>query len=357
MTDPMSPLELRPGLTARNRVWLAPLTNQQSHPDGSLSDAEIHFLSLRSEGGFGLVSTAAAYVAQDGKSWSGELGVHDEAMLPGLTRLAGRLHAGGALACAQLFHGGLRAAPEVSGVPLWSASEGEVGGHPVRSATDEDLARVIGQFASAAGRCARAGFDAVEVHGAHGYLLTQFQSATQNQRRDAWGRDVQGRMRLTREVTRAVRAAAPSLAVAVRVSPEDFGNAQGMDVDEVLALADGLVDDGMDVLHLSLWRAEQPTRKHPDRPTASLFREVLGERARIVVAGNHWSLDEVQASLDRGADAVALGRSAIANPDWPRRAQAGEPIVRPPLTPDQLRARGLSDPFVEYMRKWAGFVA
>ncbi|HPH70610.1 MAG TPA: hypothetical protein PLF40_32890, partial [Kofleriaceae bacterium] len=117
-----APLELRKGIIAKNRVWLAPLTNQQSHHDGTLGDDELAFLAARAEGGFGLIETCAAYVANDGKAWPGELGVHDNAMGPGLTRLAARMHEAGALAQVQLFHGGLRAVPEVSGQPAWSAS-------------------------------------------------------------------------------------------------------------------------------------------------------------------------------------------------------------------------------------------
>ena len=112
----LTPLTLRPGVVSRNRVWLAPLTNQQSHADGTLSDQELHFLAMRADGGFGLVETCAAYVSQDGKAWPGELGVHDDAMIPGLTRLARRIHDGGALASVQLFHGGLRASQAVSGI-------------------------------------------------------------------------------------------------------------------------------------------------------------------------------------------------------------------------------------------------
>ena len=122
MTDLFAPLELRKGVIAPNRIWLAPLTNTQSHPDGSLSDAELRFLAMRADGGFGVVETCATHVSQDGKTWQGEMGVNDDAMLPGLKRLAERIHQGGALLSAQLFHGGLRANAEVSQREAWSAS-------------------------------------------------------------------------------------------------------------------------------------------------------------------------------------------------------------------------------------------
>lgn len=352
------PLELRPGVRSRNRVWLAPLTNQQSHEDGSLSEDELRFLSLRAQGGFGLVETCAAHISQRGKAWSGELGVHDDAMVPGLERLASALHAGGALAAVQLFHGGLRADPAVSGLPTLGASPYSEGSTPSpEPATEQDLERVIADFGDAAERCARAGFDAVELHGAHGYLLSQFLSSVYNTRADRWGGSFENRARLTRLVLQEVRRRAPSLVRIVRLSPEDFGQARGIDLEETLQLARWLVEDGLEVLHLSLWRAALPTRKRPESHATPLFREAVGPDVRIVVAGRIITREDAEAQLARGADAVALGRSAIANYDWPRRVQAGEPTAREPVSAEHLAAQGLNPTFVGYMRRWKDFVA
>ncbi|MCB9603853.1 MAG: NADH:flavin oxidoreductase [Sandaracinus sp.] len=358
MTSLFEPFALRPGVESRNRLWLAPLTNQQSHADGTLSDDELGFLAARADGGFGVVETCAAYVATDGKAWPGELGVHDDAMLPGMRRLATRLREGGAVSCVQLFHGGLRATPEVSGLPTWSASAYAEGELPVpRAATEDDLRGVIEAFARAAKRCAEAGFDAVELHGAHGYLFSQFLSSVYNTRTDAWGGTFENRARLLREAVAAVKLAAPSLALVVRMSPEDFGQAKGLDLDESLQLARWLVDDGVDVLHLSLWRAALPTTKRPEAHPLPLFREVAGERVKLVSAGGIWTREDAEAQLALGADAVAVGRAAIVDPRWPERMRASEEPHRPPRTPAQLREAALSEVFVGYMRRWKGFVA
>ncbi len=353
-----SPLALRPGVVAKNRVWLAPLTNQQSHADGTLSDDELRFLAMRADGGFGLVETCAAFVSEDGKAWPGELGVHDDRMIPGLARLARRLHEGGALASAQLFHGGLRADPAVSGLPTISASAYAEAGRPTpRAASEEELARVIEDFARAAERSAEAGLDAIELHGAHGYLLSQFQSDVVNQRADRWGGPLEHRARLIREVTRAVRRRAPSLVLAVRLSPESYGHTLGLELDETIQLARWLVEDGAEVIHLSLWQSARNTTKYPDTHATPLFRAALGDRARIVVAGRIWTREEAEAQLALGADAVALGLSAIAHHDWPRRIERGELVERPPFSPAHLAAHGASPGFVTYLRGWKNFVA
>jgi 2,4-dienoyl-CoA reductase-like NADH-dependent reductase (Old Yellow Enzyme family) len=356
------PYRFRCGVSSKNRVALAPLTNGQSHADGTLADEELRWLARRAAGGFGVITTCAAYVAQDGKAWAGELGVHDDADLPGLRRLAAAIGEHGALGVVQLFHGGLRAEPSVSGLPTWSASahhEDAPGFVAPRAGTDDDVARVIAAFAAAARRCADAGFDGIELHGAHGYLLSQFLSTIYNRRADRWGGSLENRARLVREVTRAVRAAVPAgFVVGVRLSPEDFGQARGVDLDETLEVARGLCDDGVDYLHLSLWRAQLNTRKRPDAHAVELFRAAVPADVALFAAGSVWTAGEAQALLDRGADLVALGRSAIVNPDWPRLAAepAWEPR-RPPLTPAEYADIAVSPAFIDYLRKFKNLVA
>lgn len=352
----------RCGVESKNRVALAPLTNGQSHADGTLADEELRWLERRAAGGFGVITTCAAYVARDGKAWDGELGVDDDAGRPGLRRLASAITAHGALGIVQLFHGGLRAEPTVSGVPTWSASaypDPAPGYQVPRPATEDDLARVIDQFAAAARRCADAGFEGIELHGAHGYLLSQFLSTTYNRRDDAWGGALAARARLLREVTRAVRAAVPArFVVGVRLSPEDFGQARGLDLDDNLELARWLCDDGVDYLHLSLWRAERTTGKRPDVHALPLFRAACPADVALIAAGAIWTPDEAAATLALGADLVALGRAAILNPDWPRHAVLpGWAPRRGPLTAAELADLAVSPAFIGYLRKFKNLVA
>ncbi|MFT3770192.1 MAG: NADH:flavin oxidoreductase [Minicystis sp.] len=355
--DLLSPISFRNGVTAKNRVALAPMTNGQSHADGSLGDDELRWLASRAAGGFGLIETCAAHVSLDGQGFDGELGVFDDRLLPGLTRVASTIRERGALGFVQLYHGGARSPARLTGQRAWSASE--IPGDPEdpRAATREDIERTIAAFRDAAVRSHKAGFEGVELHGAHGYLLGQFLS-TLNTRSDEYGGDIAGRARFVREVTRAVRGAVPaSFVVGIRISPEEWGQAKGVDLDESLAVARWLADDGIDFLHLSLWRSASNTTKRPEVHAIPLFRDVIGSDVRILAAGNIWTRADAELLLDKGADMVALGRSAIANPDWPLRAAdpAWEPR-RPPLTVTELRERGLGEAFAGYMRRWKGFV-
>ena len=355
------PLVFPTGVRARNRVWLAPLTNKQSNADGTLSEDEQRFLQMRADGGFGVVETCASHVSKDGQGWHGELGNFDDAHLPGLTRLAKGLREAGAIALTQLFHGGVRADSSLTGERTWSASEfteDKPGFVPPRAATEDDLERVLGQFVAAAKRAEAAGFHGVELHGAHGYLLSQFLSKTMNLRTDAWGGDIAGRAKLIREAMRRVRAAtSPKFIVGVRLSPEDYFQARGLDLDETIQVAKWLVDDGASFVHLSLWTGDKNTKKYPDKHAVPLFRAALPASIPIIAAGSVWTRAEADTLLARGADAVALGKSAILNPDWAKRAAdpTWEP-KRPPVTIAELRERGLSATFAEYMKAWKGFV-
>ncbi len=354
--SPLSPLVFPGGARARNSTVLAAMTNSQSNPDGTLSHDELHWLNVRAQGGFGVITTCASHVSKDGQGWAGQLGCFHDTHTPGLTTLASAMHERGALALVQIFHGGVRANPELTGETPWSASAAADGS--CRAATSQDLERVTRQFADAARRCHAAGMDGVEIHGAHGYLLTQFLSATDNTRTDEWGGSLENRARLIRHVVRAVRAAVPApFIVGVRLSPENFGNATGMDLDESLAVAAWLCQDGADFIHASLWDVKLNSQKRPHQHVLQAFRSALPAEIPLLTAGKIWTLADAQHALHMGASAVALGRCAIANPDWPLRVTDPTWTPRiPPLTAQELAQRGLSEPFIQYMRRWKDFV-
>ena len=357
MTSLATPITLRSGATARNRLALAPLTNQQSHADGTISHDEHAWLERRAAGGFAVIETCAAHVSQDGQGFPGQLGVWGDHQLPGLRALAAAIAGHGALGLVQLYHGGVRCPSALTGQQPWSASEFDEprpNFERPRPATPADLARVLADFVAAARRSAAAGFHGVELHAAHGYLFSQFLSSAMNQRSDDWGGSLANRARLLRDVARAVRAACPHpFTVGVRLSPEDFGHARGIDLDETVQVAAWLAEDGLDFVHVSLWDGRKLSLKYPDRHPLPAFRAALPRDVAIIAAGKVWTEDDALALLDHGADLVAIGRAAILNPDWPRRALAG-PFApeRGPLTPAQLRELAISDTYVEYLRNF-----
>lgn len=362
MRRPSDSLSFRCGATSKNRVALAPLTNQQSHDDGSLSDEERRWLVRRAAGGFGLVTTCAAHVSAEGKGFDGQLGVFDDRLLPGLGELGGAIARAGALGVVQLYHGGVRCPTRLTGKQPISASafvEEREGFEPPRAATEEEIARVVDDFVGAALRAQRAGFAGVELHAAHGYLLSQFLSSTMNTRGDAWGGSLEGRARLVRTIAQRTRSeAGPGFLIGVRLSPEDYGFARGIDLDETIEVARWLASDGVDFVHLSLWDAKLSTKKRPSEHALPLFRDAVPQEVRLVAAGQIWTRDDAQRLLDLGADFLALGRAAILNPDWPIAIEdpSWEPR-RGPLSPEALHELDVSPGFVAYLRRFKGLVA
>jgi len=196
---------------------VAPLTNKQSHSDGTLGDDERRWLVARAHGGFGLVMSCATYVAAEGQAWDGQLGISDDRHLAGLSRLADDVRAADAVSSVQLHHGGLRADPEVSGVPSVAPWANEAKG--VRALTTAEVHAAVDAFVAAAGRAERAGFDGVEVHGAHGYLVGQFLDARHNVRADRYGGSAEDRSRFLLEILEGIRqVTGPGFQLGLRLS-------------------------------------------------------------------------------------------------------------------------------------------
>ena len=179
------PLKFQHGPSMKNRFMLAPLTNWQSHEDGILSDEEYNWLTKRAEGGFGLTMTCAAHVQEIGKGFPGQLGVFDDRHIEGLTRLANTIKSNNSVANVQLHHAGIRSPEDIIGQPPVGASDDEETGGRAMSVTQVQQLR--DDFIAAAVRCDQAGFDGVELHGAHGYVLCQFFSEETNRRQDEYG--------------------------------------------------------------------------------------------------------------------------------------------------------------------------
>ncbi|MBS0385840.1 MAG: NADH:flavin oxidoreductase [Proteobacteria bacterium] len=349
MTSLFDPLAFKSGATLKSRFVLSPLTNLQSHPDGVLSDDEYRWLTMRAEGGFALTMTCAASVQESGVGFPGQLGFHDDRHLPGLTRLASKIKEYGSLAVAQLHHGGLRSLK----TPKAPSADEKLG---AQAMTVDEVRESRDCFVAAARRAERAGFDGVELHGAHGYLICSFLSPELNRRDDAYGGDPERRMRFLLECIDGIRAAT-GLTLGVRLSPERWG----LEVLEIRGVAERLFRDArIDFLDMSLWdvRKEPEDEALKGRTLASYFTELERGETRLGAAGKIMSAQDARDVLAMGFDFPVLGRAAILHHDFPRRV-ADDPNFAARLTPvseQYLRDEGLGPAFINYMRTWKGFV-
>jgi 2,4-dienoyl-CoA reductase-like NADH-dependent reductase (Old Yellow Enzyme family) len=341
----------------KNRFMLAPLTNSQSHADGTLSDEEFNWLTMRAAGGFGLTMTCAAHVQANGQGFPGQLGVFDDNHIPGLSRLAEAIKQQDSVAILQLHHAGMRSPAELIGEsPVCPSDDEETG---ARALSHVEVKALVEDFIKGAERAEAAGFDGVELHGAHGYIICQFLSDEINHRDDEYGGSLENRWRILLEIIDGVRQRCrPDFILGVRLSPERFG----MHLAEVTQLAERLMrEDQLDFLDMSLWDVwkEPEEEAFKGRALIDYFTELERGRTRLGVAGKIRTPQEAERALAAGVDWIMLGRAAILHHDVPGK-YAQDPGFVPaslPVSREYLGAEGLSPVFVDYMAGWPGFVA
>jgi len=352
---PADDLMLNHGSPIKNRLFLAPMTNCQSYDDGTLSDDEYRWLTMRAEGGFGLTMTCAAHVQAVGQGFPGQLGVFSDDHLPGLTRLAERIKALGSNASAQLHHAGSRSPKDLVGTPVAPSEDPETG---ARALSESEVDQLIEDFIAAAVRCERAGFDGVEIHGAHGYILCQFFSPATNRRTDQFGGSLENRVRPISMILDGIRQrCAAEFQVGIRISPERFG----VKLLEAVELARQiLADSRYDYLDLSLWDvAKEPEDEElKGRTLLSYFTDLPRNGVKLGVAGKIGSGAIIQRMLDEGADFVSIGRAAILHHDFANRVLADPDFAQRslPASTEYLAGEGLGPKLIEYVSRWDGFV-
>jgi len=354
----LDPLSFSHGPTMKNRFMLAPLTNQQSHEDGKMSEDEFRWLTMRAEGGFGLTMTCASHVQAIGKGFPGQMGIWSDDHLPGLTRLASAIKAQHSIAISQLHHAGLRSPADVIGTTPVCPSDNEKTG--ARALSHAEVKQLIEDFIIGAERAEQAGFDGVELHGAHQYILCQFFSAEINHRDDEYGGSLENRSRILFEIIDGIRARCRAdFMLGVRLSAERFG----MKLGEAREIAQRLMtEDNIDFLDMSLWDVfkEPEEDDYKGRTLMSYFTELDRHNTRLGVAGKIRTPQEAEATLAAGVDWIMLGRAAMLQHDFPNRykADAAFKPVEMPVTRAYLKNEGISEKFQTYVHgRWPEFFA
>lgn len=346
MTAPLfQPITLD-GLAFPNRIAVAPMC-QYSADDGSASDWHLyHWMNLAMSGA-GMITVEMTNVERRGRISHGCMGLygdHNEAAARRALDAARRVALPGAKFGVQLAHAGRKASnqrPWEGGGPLkphqdpWpvvsaSAIAYDDGWQVPHALDEEEIGQVIRHFAEAARRAERAGFDFIELHGAHGYLIFQFLSPLSNHRTDRWGGSLENRMRFAVEVARAVKQAAPGLMLGARLSVKDWVDG-GFDVAEAIEVAKALKAEGVAYICCSSG-GNSPLQKLPSGPGYQVdLAEAVKKGAGIPTRAVGLITEPAQANAivaEGRADMVALGRAFLADPRWGWRAAAalGEKI-------------------------------
>jgi 2,4-dienoyl-CoA reductase-like NADH-dependent reductase (Old Yellow Enzyme family) len=347
-------------LELRNRLIMCPMGEGLANPDGTVSDAQLDYYGARARGGVGLVTVGSAVVAYPRAAFASSMtAISDPKYLPGLSALAARAHENGARIAPQLVHDGQYALEDViAGRPLLvpsplepptpdrlalmtTAEEKAARAAPFqmptarleyRVATEEDITWVMEQFADAAALAREAGFDGVELHAGHGYLIDSFLSPAMNRRTDHWGGSIENRSRLLCEIVRAIRARlGRDFPVWCRLNARERFIEGGETLADAIAIAKRAVAAGLDAIHLTInanpAMGITATAGHTPHDPGALLDDAAAMKAALnvpVIAFGRIDPDMAEKALADGkADFIAMGRKLLADPELPNKLASG----------------------------------
>jgi 2,4-dienoyl-CoA reductase-like NADH-dependent reductase (Old Yellow Enzyme family) len=339
----LTPARIGP-VEIKNRIVMPPMTTRTADADGFVTDDSVAYYMARVRGGVGLITVEMASPEKCGRHRRHEVGIYDDQFLPGLTRLVDEIHNGGAKASIQLGHGGGHTRVDICGeMPIAPSAIP----HPVYETTFETIipeamnkariAQTIAAHVAAAVRAQKAGFDCVEIHAAHGYLISQFHAPFENLRQDEYGGSLENRARFGLDILRAVKATVPTLGVVYRLSVEDFFPG-GLPFIEGKQIALWAAQAGADALHITAGHYRSlpsaqivlPPMSMPDAPFLEFAAAVKSEVPIPVIAVGRLGDPAIAtaAVADGKADFIALGRTLVADPQWVEKLARGEPVRR-----------------------------
>ncbi len=321
-------------LKTKNRFVMPPMVRNYADADGMVTPRYLEHIARIAKGGVGTMIIEASYVSRDGKGFVNQLGIHDNGCIPGLKKLVGAAHAEDAKIGIQLYHGGRQASSATAGTQPVAPSPipDPVVNEVPRELTKNDIALLVGKFAEAAVRAKKAGMDFVEIHGAHGYLITQFLSPFTNKRTDEYGGSPAKRLRFLKEVYGAVRkAVGAKFTVTLRLSGDECVPG-GLRLKDTILIIKEMEKLGVAAVHISAGNYASyaqgiliPPMAKKDGLLVKLTAAVKkAAKVPVIVVAKIRTPEMAEQILAEGkADFVAVGRMLLADPDYPKKVKEG----------------------------------
>jgi 2,4-dienoyl-CoA reductase-like NADH-dependent reductase (Old Yellow Enzyme family)/NADH dehydrogenase FAD-containing subunit len=322
----------------KNRLIMAPVTTLYATEEGEVCDRAIDFFAERARGGVGMIIVEGTFINPGGKRIHKCFNIYDDKYIFGLEKLAVAVKKAGANIFIQLSHGGRECVSEITGRPIVAPSpipspfrgiaKDE---EPPKELTKTEIAGLVSDFCTGAERAQKAGFDGVELHGAHGYLINQFLSSYSNKRMDEYGGDIYGRLRFLEEVVTSIKTNVKGFPLIVRFNGED-GVPGGNTIEEGKIIARKMEQKGAHALHVSSgFHESRPYRPIPNMSVDKMCYVALAEQIKfsvhipVITVGRITLPEEAeQILLEAKADFIALGRALLADQDFPSKAMMGD---------------------------------
>ena len=321
----LKPLQAGP-LTLTNRLVMPPMATAKAEPDGKVNQSILDYYAEKSEGGnLSLIIIEHSFIQIDGKASDLQLSVSDDNMVEGLKKLAEVIHSNGSKAMMQINHAGSNTTPEITGtIPVApSAVSHPRRGSMPRELTHEEITNIIKAFQNAARRTKEAGFDGVEIHSAHGYLLNQFFSPLTNKRTDEYGGNVQNRIRLHLQIIEAIRTAVgDNFPILLRLGASDFREG-GIVIDDSQIAAQAFEKAGVNILDISGgfsgYMVPGLNGQGFFAPLSEAIKKVV--TIPVILTGGITEVQAAEQLLTEGkADLIGVGRAILSDSKWAEKA-------------------------------------
>jgi 2,4-dienoyl-CoA reductase-like NADH-dependent reductase (Old Yellow Enzyme family)/thioredoxin reductase len=319
----------------KNRIVMPPMVRNWATADGAITDRLLEHFAEVARGGVGFIIIEASYIEPRGKGFANEIGLYDDKLIPGLKKLVETVHDNGAKIAMQVYHAGRQTVSQVTGTqpvapsPIPCPVEQEM----PRELTTKEVEELVEAYAEGARRAKDAGFDAVEIHGTHGYLINQFLSPYSNKRTDKYGGSLEGRMRFALEIVERTREkVGKAFPIIFRLSGDEYVEG-GLSIEDTKVIAQRLEKTGVDALHVSAGVYESTIKKGVIIQPMALPRGCLVHLAEgikkvvripVITVGRINNPELAESILrEKKADFIAMGRALLADPELPKKAQEG----------------------------------
>lgn len=328
--------EFKNGISLKNSIVMAPMTTWSSNDDYTVSDEEAAYYSARNNGA-GMIITGCTHVQENGIGFTNEFAGYDDSFIPSLKKLASAITENNAKAILQINHAGNKALPEliengdvVSASPVETKATTFVPSLKPRELSEKEILQVIKDFGKTTRRAIESGFDGIEIHGAHGFLIQNFESPYFNKRQDQWGGSLENRLRFAVEVVKEIKRvvakyAKPTFIIGYRISPDEPMDG-ALRMKDTYALIEKLIALDVTYIHASLPDAlkDKPVDSTDDKTYLEVISSFINHRVPLIAAGSIQTPEQAKLAKEHGATLPAIGHAFVTDPLWVQKLEKNQ---------------------------------
>lgn len=329
-------IEFKNGASLKNSIVMAPMTTWSSNDDYTVSDEEVAYYRARNNGA-GMIITGCTHVQANGIGFTNEFAGYDDSFLPSLKKLASAIKENNTKAILQINHAGNKALFDliengdvVSASPVETMATTFVPSLTPRELSEKEILEVIKDFGETTRRAIESGFDGIEIHGAHGFLIQNFESPFFNKRQDQWGGSLDNRLRFAVEIVKEIKRVVakyekPAFIIGYRISPDEPMDG-ALRMKDTFALIEKLIALDVTYIHASLPDAlkDRPVDSTDNQTYLELLSQFINNRVPFIAAGSIQTPEQARLAMEQGATLPAIGHTFVTDPSWVQKLESNQ---------------------------------